>query len=109
MHFVVENVVFLDRAERSKSHMERHICRVNALVRKLSENIFGEVQSRSGSSSRAGFAAVYGVVTVLVLEFFSDIGRQRHLTYPVENVEEIPFEREAHKPVALVDDVEYLR
>ena len=108
MHFVVENVVLLHRAECSKTDMKRDVGGVNALVSELFEHVLREVQTRGGSGGGAGLAAVDSVVAVLVLELLGDVGRERHLTYAVEDIEEIPLEREADKAVSLVHDVEYL-
>ena len=108
MHFVVENVILLHRAECSKTNMKRDVGGVNALVSELSEHVLREVQTRGGSGGGAGLAAVDSVVAVLVLELLGDVGRERHLTYAVEDIKEIPLEREADKAVSLVHDVEYL-
>ena len=109
MHFVVEDVLLLDRAERPEPDVQRDVGGVNALVRELAEHVLREVQTRRRSGCGAGLAAVYRVVAVLVLELLGDVGRKRHLTYPVEDIEEIPLECESDKAVALVHDVEYLR
>ena len=108
MHFVVENVVLLHRAECSKPDMKRDVGGVNALVSELSEHVLREMQTRGGSGGGAGLAAVDSVVAVLVLELLGDVGRERHLTYAVEDIKEISLEREADKAVSLVHNVEYL-
>ena len=108
MHLVVENIVLLDRTEGAKPDVQGDVGGVNALIRELSEYVLGEVKPGGGGGGGAGFPAVDRVVSVLILELLGDVGRKRHLTYPVENVEEMPLKGKADHAVAIVNDVQYL-
>ena len=57
---------------------------------------------------RACFAAVDGVVAVVVAQLFRDVRRQRHLTYAVEDIEEIALNRKADAPVSAVENFQHL-
>ena len=79
MHMMLQHIFFLHRAESPQSHMQGHISDLNALVRDLLQKFPGKMETRCRRCRRALIFCINGLITVLILQFMSDIRRQGHL------------------------------
>src|SRR5579859_4519559 len=74
VHLVLTDIFALDRTEGVQSHMEGHEANPHSLLAQLLQQVGGEVQAGSGSSSRAADARVDGLITLRVGQPLVDIG-----------------------------------
>ena len=97
---VLRDLVCLDGAECSESHMQRDIGKRNALVRNALQQLLCEVQSGRRRGGGAGDAGIDRLIALAVGKLLADIGRKRHLAEALEQLEEDPLIVELHQAVA---------
>ena len=100
VHLVVGDLILLHRPEGAKTHVQRHITDVHAHFLQPCQEFRGKVQSCRRGRRRSVDLGIYGLVALAVLQFFLDIGRQRHLAQTVEHLQEDTFVAEFHQTVA---------
>ena len=76
-----------DRTERVEAHHQLDVGLFDPVRRQLVEELGGEVQPSRRGGGTARLAGVDRLVTLRVVQSFGDVGRQRHLTVLVEQVE----------------------
>ena len=92
----------LHRAERAKPDMKRHIGKVHALCLQLFQKLLREMQPSRRRGGRAVGSGIDGLIALGVLQLLMDIGRQRHLTEALENLQENALVVELYQLVAVV-------
>ena len=80
MHVMFQNIRYFHRTERAKSHMQSHTGNLHPLLFNLPKKLFGKMKPCCRSCTRPILSCIYGLVTVLVLQFMGNIRRQRHLS-----------------------------
>ena len=105
MHLVLFDVVDLDRTERPEADMQSDFADGDAHVFDLFQEFRREVQTGGRRRGGAQLVAVDGLVPLLVLEFFVDVRRQRHLADLLENGVEVAVIGKPHDSAAVVRDV----
>ena len=83
VHFVVEHSILLHRSEGSQADVQGNSAYVYAHGFKLVKLFISEVQTGCRCCGRAYFVGIDRLIPLLVLQFFRDVRRQRHLTYLV--------------------------
>ena len=108
VHLVIQDVILLYRAERAETNVQRNIRGIHSLIGELFKHLVCEVQTCCRRCRRACLTAVDGVVAVVLFQLCGDVGRQRHLTYAVKDIEEIALKIKADYTVALFNSFQYL-
>ena len=89
--------------------MQRYRRDVDPLCADLVQQFVGEVQSRGRCSGRTQLVGIDGLVTLVVLELCSDVGRQRHIADLLEHrVDAFPLVGKADQAVAALHRLQHL-
>ena len=73
MHVMLQNVIYLNRAEGSKSYMQCNSGNIYAFFLDLLQQFRCKMQSRCRCSRRSGMLGIYSLVTVLILQLMRDV------------------------------------
>ena len=84
VHLVLLHVLHLHRAEGAQAHVQQHRHDVHALCPDALHQLRREVQTRRGCGGAALLPGVHRLVALTILQFFVDVGRQRHLAQLVQ-------------------------
>ena len=109
VHFMIEYIILFYGTESTKSDVERYKRSVNAFLAELCKHVFGKMKSRSRSGGRAYLVGIDGLLSVLVLQLFGNVRRQRHLTDTVKHFKyAVAVIGKLGYPVAALGIVHYL-
>ena len=109
VHVVLGHIIYLDRAEGAKSHVERHIGEVHALVLNLLQELLCEVQACGRCGGGAVVLRIDRLIHVRILKLVGDVGRQRHLAEAVQDLLKDAVIVELHEAVSVLHDLQDLR
>ena len=70
---MLQNVIYLNRAEGSKSYMQCNSGNIHAFFFNLLQQFRRKMQSRCRCSRRSGMLGIYGLVTILILQLMRDV------------------------------------
>ena len=96
MHVVVLRVLDLDGPECAKPDVEGDVHDLNALLPKLGEEFFREMETRGRCGGGARNFRIDGLIIRFVLALFLDVRGQRHEAKRVEDFEENALVKELH-------------
>ena len=82
---MVFNHIHMNRSECPKSDMEGNKAELDALFVQSFHEVFRKMETCRRRSSRAFYTAVDRLVSLTILEFFMNVGRQRHGTQAIQN------------------------
>ena len=102
---VLGHILHLHGAESSKTHMKSDMSDIDALGPDLLQKLRREMKACCGSSRGAVMLCINGLVTVLVLQLMSDIGRQGHLAQFVQNLLENALVGKLNQTISFLHDV----
>ena len=87
VHMVLCYILHLYRPEGTKSHMQRDITNLHALLFDFLQQLRRKVKPCSWCGGTAKFTGIYSLVAFSILQFFLDVGWKRHLAKTFENLE----------------------
>ena len=96
MHFMVFDILDIDRTERAKTDMQGYKGKMNTHILEFLHLLFGEVESCRRCGGRAFLPIIYRLVSLFVLQFFVDVRRQGGLTETIEDFLKNTFIMEFH-------------
>ena len=109
VHFVLGDLVLLDRTEGAKANMQRYRRDVDPLCADLVQQFVGEVQSRGRCCGRTQLVGIDGLVALVVLKLRGDVGRQWHVADLLEHrVDAFPLVGKADQAIAALHRLQYL-
>ena len=76
---VVLNILHLNRAECTQTHMEGHVGNLHSHALDLSQKLLCKMQTRRRRCRGAFMSGIHGLVAVLILQLVRNIRRQGHL------------------------------
>ena len=95
---MIEYVFFFYGSERTETDVQKNARYLNARCVYFFEKFRSKMQTRCRRSRRTVSLAIHGLVSVLVFKLFSDIRRERHIAYLVEDIFENAVERKLYIP-----------
>ena len=105
MHFVIFHVFHLNGSEGAQTHVQKHRHDIHALCADSVHQLRREVQSGGRRGGGAFLFGVNGLIALLILQFFVDVGGEGHFAQLVQRGLHRAFAGEIHDAVAVLADL----
>ena len=101
VHLMLAHVFLLHRTEGAKADVQQHRHDFDPFLPDLLQQLRGEVQTGGRRGGAALFPGIDRLIALPILQAFVNVGRQGHLTQPIQNFLKNALIMETHQPRAL--------